>query len=318
MERVRSKRERPKKRISPSARTPEMIRENHPLYQYAIQEYAQTVPSGSQNDDGKVISYEESSHTIIQQDEQQQQQQAPLQQQQPSQPSLTPLPPSNVSRTRSGQTVASDILAPGLYHTERVPSHLSAQATVAEPHPWPIFSSASDVPDATYEEHYGDAYVGGPLKYVYPSGYKSMRPRSCPWKLSIIVCLLFTWLSVFIVGHCSDRFDQSQHTQADMDDDSFAIEKQWCGSRLLYLMWVASMLITGLSAAYCSVIGYIQIRDFAVANGRSQVPGIPDVKSDYYVSIDQVSHIYQADGNPQFWAPHIYRPTQAAVAVTSR
>jgi hypothetical protein len=28
--------------------------------------------------------------------------------------------------------------------------------------------------------------------------------------------------------------------------------------------------------------------------------------------------IYQADGTPQFWGGHIYRPTQAAVAVTSR
>jgi hypothetical protein len=28
--------------------------------------------------------------------------------------------------------------------------------------------------------------------------------------------------------------------------------------------------------------------------------------------------IYQSDGTPQFWGAHIYRPTQAAVAVTSR
>lgn len=189
-----------------------------------------------------------------------------------------------------------------------------------------------DMPD-TYEEQYGDAYVGAPIKYIYPSGYQSMRPRGGPWKLSIAICALFTWLSVFIVGHCSDRADKSQYYYAnEIDDDALVIETRWCGSRLLYIMWVASMLITGLAAAYCSVIGYIKVRDFAVANGRSQPPGMAG-QTDYYVrivddaesvagSITSASHyqttIYQADGTPQFWGGHISRPTQAAVAVTSR
>jgi len=212
-------------------------------------------------------------------------------------------------------------------------------------------------PDATYEEEYGDAYIGGPIRYVYPSGYQGMRPRSGPWKLSIIVCVLFTWLSVFIVGHCSDYVDSeySQY-QNEIDDDTLVIETRWCGSRLLYLMWAGTMLTTGLAAAYCSIIGYIKVRDFAVANSRSQPPGMLG-KTDFYAQIDdarapssshhhhhhrpppppsststsgglqQHSHylrshyhvpIYQADGNPQFWGDHIYRPTQAAVAITSR
>jgi hypothetical protein len=142
---------------------------------------------------------------------------------------------------------------------------------------------------------------------------------------------MFTWLSVFIVGHCSDQVDEDRYKNAQIDDDSLAIEVRWCGSRPLYLMWVASMLITGLSAAYCSVIGYIKVRDFAVANSRSQPPGLVDVKSDYYVSITDSSlassegsastyrtTIYQSDGTPQFWGSHIFRPTQAAVAITSR
>ena len=113
-----------------------------------------------------------------------------------------------------------------------------------------------------------------------------------------------------------------------------------------------SLTITGLATAYCSIIGYIQLRDFAVANCRSQPPGMVG-KSDYYVRIeDGTLHnnnnnnndnnnnnnngdgyspptyqsgrsmyqksIYQSDGTPQFWGSHIYRPTQAAVAVTSR
>lgn len=160
-----------------------------------------------------------------------------------------------------------------------------------------------------------------------------MRPRSGPWKLSIAICALFTWLSVFIVGHCSDRAqDQSYYYAKETDDDAYVLDTRWCGSRPLYIMWVTSMLITGLAAAYCSVIGYIKVRDFAVANGRSQPPGMKG-QTDYYVRIvDDVGSvagsvtsgtpypatIYQADGTPQFWGSRIYRPTQAAVAVTSR
>jgi hypothetical protein len=177
------------------------------------------------------------------------------------------------------------------------------------------------MPDATYEEVYGDAYTGGCIKYVYPSGYQSMRPRSSPWKLSIAVCLLFTWLSVFIVGHCSDEVEYSEYDSIDI---------HWCGSRPLYLMWVASMLNTGVSASYCSVIGYIKVRDFAVANSCSQPPGVVEGKSDFYVRIEDAAatpchlrqtctsdsaalssnyyqpSIYQSDGTPQFWGSHIY------------
>jgi hypothetical protein len=201
-----------------------------------------------------------------------------------------------------------------------------------------------DRPDATYEETYGPAYIGGTIKYIYPTGYQSMRPRSCPWKLSIVICLIFTWLSIFIVGHCSDQADESAAAAAAssvIDDDELVMEIRWCGSRLLYMMWATSMIVTGISAAYCSVIGYIKVRDFAVANSRSQPPGIADAKSDYYVRIRDYQviedvpsggsvllrrndssifqpTIYQSDGTPQFWGSHIYRPTQAAVAVTSR
>ncbi|CAB9525009.1 expressed unknown protein (Partial), partial [Seminavis robusta] len=149
------------------------------------------------------------------------------------------------------------------------------------------FPAGMELPNANYEEEYGDAYIGGPIRYVYPSGYQSMRPRSGPWKLSIVICLLFTWLSVFIVGHCSDRVDSdvSQYNQNEIDDDTLVIETRWCGSRLLYMMWVISMLVTGLAAAYCSIIGYIKVRDFAVANSRSQPPGVVG-KSDFYAQID--------------------------------
>ena len=237
--------------------------------------------------------------------------------------------------------------------------------------------------DTTYEESYGDAYVGGTIRYLYPSGYQSMRPRSGPWKLSIVVCLCFTWLSVFVIGHCSDQYnnsnggtmyvggdqvyqyynnnnnngngnDDQQQQQQQMDDDQYNIETKWCGSRLLYWMWVMSMLITGVATAYCSVIGYIKVRDFAVANVRSQPPGVVSggAKSDYYVQIsgdhqgssgsagpqppppgagqqqqpqyqqqnqDQYNNaVYQSDGNVRFFGDQIYRPTQAAVATTSR
>lgn len=197
------------------------------------------------------------------------------------------------------------------------------------------------MPDATYEETYGDAYVGSPIRYVYPKGYQTMRPRSGPWKLSIVVFCFFTWMCVFIVGHCSDQamvakdddIDEQQAAATDFDDDALIIETRWCGSRVLYAMWVITVIITALAAAYCSIIGYIQLRDFSVANTRSQPPGMVG-KSEYYVRIGDVhrnyddpknnpgkpvkASIYQSDGQPQFWGGHIYRPTQAAVAVTSR
>lgn len=205
------------------------------------------------------------------------------------------------------------------------------------------------LPDITYEEHYGDAYVGKPIKYIYPAGYQSMRPRSRPWKLSIAVFILFMWLTVFIVGYCSDMAkDEYAYLDDSIDDDQVVIEQRWCGSRPLYGMWVMSVLITGMSCAYCSIIGYIQVRDFSIANGRSQPPEMAG-RSDYYVKVGDgdaagggggggsgrsgsgrssyssyqdgyggESTIYQADGTPQFWGSHIYKPTQAAVAVTSR
>ena len=128
------------------------------------------------------------------------------------------------------------------------------------------------------------------------------------------------------------------------------IETRWCGSRTLYFTWVLSVALTGLSFAYCSIIGYVKARDFAVANGRSQPPGMAG-KSDYYVQIEEqlgvgnrrfgASHksnhfgsdnvyssyqdssglkktIYQADGTPRFFGGQIYKPTQAAVSLTSR
>ena len=200
------------------------------------------------------------------------------------------------------------------------------------------------VPDDVYEEHYGNAYVGKNLKYIYPSGYQDMRPRSRPWKLSIGVCTLFTWLTVFIVGHCSDQAAEMAYVDdAYMDDDAYIMEVKWCGSRPLYFMWVVSVLITGMSCAYCAVIGYIQVRDFSIANGRSQPPGLGEGRSDYHVNLGDASRaggggggepssyasyqdgygggneaIYQSDGTSRFWGNHIYKPTQAAVAVTSR
>ena len=214
-------------------------------------------------------------------------------------------------------------------------------------------------PDAIYEEHYGDAYVDQLMKYLYPSGYQSMRPRSGPWKLSIVISGLFFWLSVFIVGHCYDRgqeystyFGREDDAYLqDVDDDMLVMETRWCGSKLIYFMWFVCVSITMLAMSYCSIIGYIKLRDVAVANGRSQPPDrMRDAggRSDCYANIENVGNvqdergsvvsststgyssyqdggvgrrypsIYQSDGTPQFWGGHIYRPTQAAVSMTNR
>jgi len=215
----------------------------------------------------------------------------------------------------------------------------------------PPSSPEPEMPDTTYEENYGDAYVSKPIRYIYPSGYGNMRPRSYPWRISVLICGSFTWLTVFIVGHCSDDAELDNYYARDDENimtDEEVIATRWCGSRALYFMWVLSVLITGMACAYCSIIGYIKARDFAVANGRSQPPGLVG-KSDFYVRIDEtvdinsygpwVQHqidkeadgrpgssesngygksIYQADGTPRFLGGRIYRPTQAAVHLTSR
>ena len=216
-------------------------------------------------------------------------------------------------------------------------------------------------PDAIYEEHYGDAYVSQLIKYLYPTGYQSMRPRSGPWKLSIFIFCLFLWLSVFIVGHCYDRgqeYSTNYFGHADdaylseVDDDMMVYQHRWCGSKLIYFMWFVCVSITMCSMSYCSIIGYIKLRDLAVANGRSQPAGLGagHGRSDCYARVDNVDgnsyeregsvvslasteyssyqqdglgrnkypSIYQSDGTPQFWGGHIYRPTQAAVSMTNR
>jgi flagellar biosynthesis GTPase FlhF len=254
--------------------------------------------------------------------------------------------------------------------------------------------------DVTYEEKYGEAYVNKPIRYIYPSGYENIRPRSRPWQISIVFCVAFAFLNVFIVGHCSDRFDWDNYYIENGDDDANAnangddanangnryyqgqiyddaqmmIVTRWCGSKSLYFTWVLSVLITGLSCAYCSIVGYIKARDFSVANNRSQQPGMVG-RSDYYVQIEEgldckgnkrfsssskgvevprsrgvgsdagassisgadstynsyqddnkkgqlkswyKKTIYQSDGTPRYFGGRIYRPTQAAVNITSR
>lgn len=335
-----------KKRLSPmSGATPGLatIGSNDgtttaPGYKYALNEFAQTVAPSTSNDDGRNTARRDDA-TSTSLDQRRDEAEAMGYVEAPDRP-LTKVPSKDASvMSQSLNFAFSGTSLNGIEEGDEEASNGSLR-------PPPTFSPmalnesgsfpyrprqafpVTQMSDTFYEEWYGDAYLGGPIKYIYPSGYQSMRPRGGPWRLSIAVCVLFTWLSVFIIGHCSDRVDQSFYeTYGDIDDDKLAIETRWCGSYALYMMWVVSMLITGLATAYCSVIGYIKMRDFAVANTRSQPPGLLG-KSDYYVQLKDNQHphdpefyqqsIYQSDGNPQFWGSHIYRPTQAAVAVTSR
>lgn len=285
-----------------------------PGYRYALDEFGMTVYPGTSNDDGMFL---------------------PMM----IAPTLSSSGPNN-SFNHNHHHRSTAPLSPG-----------TAAEDIRTTDPSPLYIPGDDDDEdadvVMYEEVYGEAYISGTIKYIYPVGYGSMRPRSCPWKLSIVVCLLFTWLSIFIVGHCS--YVNNDNMADPFDDDILELDIKWCGSRLLYWLWVVSMLITGLSAGYCAIIGYIKVRDFAVANARSLPPKI--TKSDYYYNNNQqqyrnidsnnetnhpssstrqfggssssstsssVMNIYQSDGNPLFWGSYIYRPTQAAVAVTSR
>jgi hypothetical protein len=310
-----------KKRFSPTAgpglttTTTAAMEAATPGYQYAVQEFQQTVPFGSMDDDGSSI-FRTLDREILYQQHQHVEAAAAGYVQAPDHAELGTIRASAGGGDASVPTTNLQTQFSEESQHEYPPLY-SPSGNYAYPYrarqPFPL--ATHNMLDSAYEEWYGDAYLGGPIKYIYPSGYQSMRPRGGPWRLSIGICLLFTWLSVFIIGHCSDRVDQSLYG----DDDQVAIQTRWCGSKLLYGMWVMSMLITGLSAAYCSVIGYIKVRDFAVANTRSQPPGLVG-KSDYFVVANDGTNadIYQSDGNPQFWGSHIYRPTQAAAAVTSR
>ena len=328
----------------------------NPTYQYALNEYAQTVPPASSNDDGRDLSefYAEDERAstiaysdIVAGDGDQSNSSDDSSSGQPLVKTVEPRSGRRKQRTRQnadssqaiGSTAASNSgrqshVQPPTVETAdgQIPIHRQPRR------PLPPYRYAEPIfPDAVYEEWYGDAYVGGPIRYIYPSGYQSMRPRGGPWKLSVVVSLSFTWLSIFVIGYCSDHADQNI-AQNEIDDDSLAIETRWCGSRMLYLMWVGCMLITGLSIAYTSIIGYIKMRDFVVANCRSIPTGMAG-RSDYYFDLDESrppqssgnessgerssghnyqQTLYQSDGQPQFWGDHIYRPTQAAVAVATR
>mmetsp|Transcript_36233 Transcript_36233/g.73772 ORF Transcript_36233/g.73772 Transcript_36233/m.73772 type:complete len:133 (+) Transcript_36233:1086-1484(+) len=66
-------------------------------------------------------------------------------------------------------------------------------------------------------------------------------------------------------------------------------------------MWMLSVAITVLAMSYCSIIGYVKVRDIAVAAGRSQPAGMFDGggggwKSDYYSRVDNVSGSSVATG----------------------
>eukprot|EP00934_Nitzschia_sp_Nitz4_P005951 Nitzschia sp. Nitz4//scaffold223_size33660//29501//30580//NITZ4_007875-RA/size33660-processed-gene-0.12-mRNA-1//1//CDS//3329542631//5941//frame0 len=344
-----------KKRVSPKAETgtaqglpgPEAGNDNSSLgYRYALNEFALTVAPATSNEDGlsmlrdgnqdspQGLAYNDSNDTAATATTSnvhphELRARSPLAQNQPLDPSGAVSPSASTINSPTAARVTrfdDEVVTIGSPYS---PTNFPRKPGQLPLHAYRMRQSfpESTVADLTYEEWYGDAYLGGPIKYIYPSGYQSMRPRCGPWRLSILIFLLFAWLSVFVIGHCSDQVDQSLYDQENIDDDTYVIETRWCGSKLLYMMWVVSMLITGLSTAYCGVIGYIQVRDFAVANTRSQAPGLAG-KSDYYVELRDGNHsppddshyrqIYQADGTPQFWGNQIYRPTQAAVAVTSR
>jgi hypothetical protein len=397
------------KRLSPSASTPEGLVQSHPMYQYAMKEYAQTVPYNDNNMDGNGIDTlypimtndgandgsNNIGNNVIPASEQSQSQS----QQSPSavdiessksyrggganptpilratsyKSTITTTPSSDQHQGTIGSSIpmsmskqhnstvsysqhhhptskaeymfsndegdgdeesshhhgqhnrSSNIQKqqPSHRHQQHYQYHYDQQKQQQQHHPASASASSSSpyyepaIPDSTYEEIYGDAYIGGPMRYVYPSGYQSMRPRSGPWKLSIVVCLIFTWLSVFVIGYCSDQADQTlQYTSYNnnqqqaaaagdssevvVDDDKLDIETKWCGSRLLYWMWVISMLITGLATSYCSVIGYIKLRDFAVANSRMQPTGHMG-KSDYYVQLGGGSAGLGVDNPHQYY-----------------
>ena len=323
-------------------------------YQFAVQEYRNTIPSGHQE---KEVSSHYSNHKKSTNTHGQ----SSYQQQEPViNPSSSTIDdyesddashdPYKINATSTSYSFPNYPGSPSNYLHQR-----KAQLNSQKQEPLNIIISEPEMVDATYKEHYGDTYINAPVRYIYPQGYGSMRPRSRPWQISLLLVTTLAWLNVFIVGHCADRYEKQyqENSNAYVGDDDLAvqIETRWCGSRNLYFIWVLSVAVTAMSFAYCSCIGYVKARDFAVANGRSQPPGMVG-KSDYYVELGLGSHgyhshkkkedgiqedtdddddddmddlmyggknsIYQADGTPKYYGNQITKPTQAAVNMTSR
>ncbi|GFH55475.1 hypothetical protein CTEN210_11951 [Chaetoceros tenuissimus] len=320
-------------------------------YQFAVQEYRNTIPSGQEE--------EVSSHYSTSKNRGNTHVQSSYQQEEPViNPSSSTIDdyesddashdPYKIKSTSTSYSFPNYPGSPSNYLHQR-----KAAQNTQNQDPSNIIISEPEMVDATYKEHYGDSYINAPVRYIYPQGYGSMRPRSRPWQISLVMVTTLAWLNVFIVGHCADRYEkQYQENQGyNVGDDDLAvqIETRWCGSRNLYFIWVLSVAVTAMSFAYCSCIGYVKARDFAVANGRSQPPGMVG-KSDYYVELgfgtqgynnkkkdsdgkkddsdddddmDDLMYggknsIYQADGTPKYYGNQITKPTQAAVNMTSR
>jgi len=230
-----------KKRVSPTVLGPGVTttaasESSTPGYQYAVQEFQQTVPFGSIDDDGSSI-FRTIDRELLNQQHQHDEAAAagyipaPDHTELPSDQSHPPPPPPPSRQTSNLQTHFSEDSQDYMPHQ---PTLYSPSGNYSYPYrtrqTFPL--ATHNMPDSAYEEWYGDAYLGGPIKYLYPAGYQSMRPRGGPWRLSIGICLLFTWLSVFIIGHCSDQVDQSLYGDA----DQVAIQTRWCGSKLLRVL----------------------------------------------------------------------------------
>ena len=195
-------------------------------YQYAMHEYEQTVEPRLSNDDGKSAEYNQRFNRSSSN--------------QATGDLLDAAFPPNPSRSFAESSCASTI-DEEIYNFDTE----LGKNVVNEPESCESTNYMASILSSfiLYEESYGESYVGETIRYIYPNGYQSMRPGSGPWKLSIIVFLFFVWLSVFIVGHCSDISEAEDLAVDDGEEDQ--IEMRWCGSQLLYSAWFLSVVVTG-------------------------------------------------------------------------
>ena len=211
-------------------------------YQYAMHEYEQTVEPHSSNDDGRNSSY---SRSLSKSNQNQVTSNA-------LHAGFPPVPSRSFAESSCGSAMDEDIYN---FDAELGRNGLST----IEPHESSNHIAGILSNFIMYEESYGDSYIGETLRYVYPNGYQSMRPGSGPWKLSIAVFLFFVWLSVFIVGHCSD-ISEAEETEVD-DVEGNQIEMRWCGSQLLYSAWFLSVVVTGMYLLKESTLFRVQQTD---------------------------------------------------------
>ncbi|GMH56733.1 hypothetical protein TrLO_g4285 [Triparma laevis f. longispina] len=210
------------------------------------------------------------------------------------------------------------------------------------------------LPPSTVPFFYTDTYsTSKNLSYIYPSSYTFLQPSTFLLRLSLALFLLSTYVCVHIVCKCAYEFEQTfgqrmmeDNGSGDNGDGSgdngsngsgssgsgdttssntinydnyTALELGFCSSHKIYAGYITSSIFVLLSLSYLSLAGYVKLRDYVVANARSQLGGGWE-RSDYYSKRNEGEggKMWQSDGEPKWEGRRVMEPSEAAIGVNHR